>query len=47
MRDNPDKLILDQHGSIMPATAQTIYWDILSAFLAQPNVDSTIQDVAT
>lgn len=39
---NPDKLILDQHGSILPGTAQPIYWDILSAFLAQPDVDATI-----
>ncbi|RPJ40701.1 MAG: extracellular solute-binding protein [Chloroflexi bacterium] len=45
--ENPDMLILDQHGSIMPAAAQTAYWDILSAFLAQPNVDSTIQNVAS
>jgi hypothetical protein len=43
---NPGKLILDQHGSILPATAQPIYWDILSAFLAQPDVDKAISDVA-
>ncbi len=43
---NPGKLILDQHGSILPATAQPIYWDILSAFLAQPDVDKAIQEVA-
>ncbi len=43
---NPGKLILDQHGSILPATAQPAYWDILSAFLAQPDVDGTIQAVA-
>jgi glucose/mannose transport system substrate-binding protein len=42
---NPDKLILDQHGSILPATAQPIYWDILSAFLVQPDVDATITAV--
>jgi ABC-type glycerol-3-phosphate transport system substrate-binding protein len=42
---NPDKLILDQHGSILPGTAQPIYWDILSAFLAQPDVDATIAAV--
>jgi glucose/mannose transport system substrate-binding protein len=46
VRDNPGKLILDQHGSILPAKAQPVYWDILSAFLAQPNVDKTISDVA-
>jgi glucose/mannose transport system substrate-binding protein len=44
---NPGKLILDQHGSILPATAQPVYWDILSAFLAQPNVDKAINDVAS
>jgi glucose/mannose transport system substrate-binding protein len=42
---NPGMLILDQHGSILPATAQPIYWDILSAFLAQPDVDQTIEAV--
>jgi len=46
VRDNPDKLILDQHGSILPAAAQPVYWDILSAFLAQPDVDQTIEQVA-
>lgn len=44
--ENPEMLILDQHGSILPATAQPIYWDILSAFLAQPDVDKTVQAVA-
>lgn len=43
---NPDKLILDQHGSILPAAAQPAYWDILSTFLAQPDVDQTIEQVA-
>ncbi len=46
VRDNPEALILDQHGSILPATAQPIYWDILSAYLVQPDVDSTVQAVA-
>lgn len=46
VRDNPDKLILDQHGSILPAAAQPAYWDILSAFLAQPDVDGTVTAVA-
>ena len=45
VRDNPGKLILDQHGSILPATAQPVYWDILSSFLVQPNVDKAIKDV--
>jgi len=43
---NPSKLILDQHGSILPAAAQAEYWDILSGFLAQPNIDATIKAVA-
>ena len=46
VRDNPGKLILDQHGSILPATAQSAYWDILSAFLVQPDVDKTITAVS-
>jgi len=44
---NPGKLILDQHGSILPATAQPVYWDILSTFLVQPDVDKTMKDVQT
>jgi glucose/mannose transport system substrate-binding protein len=43
---NPGKLILDQHGSILPATAQPVYWDILSAFLVQPDVDKAVKDVS-
>lgn len=43
---NPGMLILDQHGSILPATAQPIYWDIMATFLAQPDVDATITAVA-
>jgi len=43
---NPGKLILDQHGSILPATAQPVYWDILASFIAQPNVQQTIDAVA-
>jgi glucose/mannose transport system substrate-binding protein len=46
VRDNPGMLILDQHGSILPATAQPIYWDIMSTFLAQPDVDATVNAVA-
>lgn len=47
VRDNPGKLILDQHGSILPAAAQPVYWDIMATFLAQPNVDKTVQAVAS
>jgi glucose/mannose transport system substrate-binding protein len=46
VRDNPGKLILDQHGSILPAAAQPAYWDILSAFLAQPDVDKAVKSVS-
>jgi glucose/mannose transport system substrate-binding protein len=45
--ENPDMLILDQHGSILPAAAQQEYWNHLSAFLVQPDVDATIQAVDT
>jgi glucose/mannose transport system substrate-binding protein len=43
---NPGKLILDQHGSILPAAAQPVYWDIIASFLAQPDVDGTVKAVA-
>ena len=46
VRDNPDRLILDQHGSILPAAAQPAYWDIISAFLIDSNVDSAVQATA-
>ncbi len=45
VRDNPDALILDQHGSILPGTAQPVYWDILSAFLIDPDVQATVDAV--
>jgi len=47
VRDNPEALILDQHGSILPGSAQPIYWDILSAFLVDGDVDAAIQAVAS
>jgi len=45
---NPDKLILDQHGSILPNPAQVLYRTIISSFLAEskPNVDNAIQQTA-
>jgi glucose/mannose transport system substrate-binding protein len=44
---NPGMLILDQHGSILPATAQPIYWDILASYLAgAADIDTTIDAVA-
>jgi len=43
---SPGMLILDQHGSILPATAQPIYWDILASFLAgTATVDETLTAV--
>jgi glucose/mannose transport system substrate-binding protein len=44
---NPDKLILDQHGSILPNTAQVQYRVIISTFFAadKPDVAGTIQEV--
>jgi glucose/mannose transport system substrate-binding protein len=44
---NPEALILDQHGSILPATAQPIYWDILSTYLVNPDVDATVEAVVS
>jgi glucose/mannose transport system substrate-binding protein len=45
---NPDKLILDQHGSILPNPAQVAYRVIISSFLAsdKPDVIATIKAVA-
>jgi glucose/mannose transport system substrate-binding protein len=49
VRDNPDKLILDQHGSIAPASFSNEYWITIAGFMAadQPDVDATIDQVAT
>ena len=45
---NPDKLILDQHGTILPNAAQVQYRVIISTFFAsdKPDVDATIAEVA-
>ena len=45
---NPDKLILDQHGTILPNAAQVEYRNIISSFFAdsKPDVQGTIQAVA-
>jgi hypothetical protein len=45
---NPDKLILDQHGTILPNPAQVAYRVIISTFFAsaKPDVDATIKAVA-
>jgi glucose/mannose transport system substrate-binding protein len=46
VRDNPDKLILDQHGSIAPFSFTQAYWDVVAAFVAEPDVDKTVTSVA-
>jgi ABC-type glycerol-3-phosphate transport system substrate-binding protein len=45
---NPDKLILDQHGTILPNPAQVQYRVIISTFFAAaaPDVDGTIKATA-
>ncbi len=45
---NPDKLILDQHGSILPNPAQVQYRVIISTFFAaaKPDVAGTIKQTA-
>jgi glucose/mannose transport system substrate-binding protein len=42
--DHPDKLILDQHGTILPNAAQEQYRIIISSFLASgdPDIEETI-----
>lgn len=47
VRDNPGKLILDQHGSIAPSSFTSEYWNAISSFLVQPDVDATIQQVGS
>jgi hypothetical protein len=49
LSENPDKLILDQHGSILPNPAQVQYRVLISTFFADdsPDVEGTIQEVAT
>ena len=45
---NPDKLIMDQHGTILPNPAQVQYRVIISSFFAsdKPDVAGTIQQTA-
>jgi glucose/mannose transport system substrate-binding protein len=47
LRNNPGKLILDQHGSIAPYSFTQAYWDAIAAFFAEPKVDGTISTVAS
>ena len=46
VRTNPEKLILDQHGSIAPMSFTQAYWDAIAAFMASPDIKSTISTVA-
>jgi glucose/mannose transport system substrate-binding protein len=46
VRDNPGKLILDQHGSIAPFSFTQAYWDAVAAFIAEPDVKGTVSSVA-
>jgi hypothetical protein len=49
IRDNPTKLILDQHGSIAPASFSNEYWITIAGFMAEdvPDIDNTISAVDT
>jgi glucose/mannose transport system substrate-binding protein len=49
LRDNPGQLILDQHGSIAPASFSNEYWIVIAAFMAEdaPDIDATLDQVAT
>jgi len=46
VRNNPDKLILDQHGSIAPFEFTQAYWDVIAAFVDDPTIDTTMASVA-
>ena len=46
VRKHPDKLILDQHGSIAPFSFTQAYWDVIAGFLSNPNIEKTISSVA-
>jgi glucose/mannose transport system substrate-binding protein len=49
LRETPGNLILDQHGSIAPASFSNEYWIVIAGFMAadEPDVDATIDQVAT
>jgi glucose/mannose transport system substrate-binding protein len=44
IQDNPGRLILDQHGGILPASAQPVYWDIVSDFMIKLSPNESMQD---
>jgi glucose/mannose transport system substrate-binding protein len=49
IRNNPSKLILDQHGSIAPQSFSSEYWNAITDFMAadNPSIDKTIAQVDT
>jgi len=49
IRDNPTKLILDQHGSIAPASFSSEYWAAIAGFMGEdrPNIDKTLAQIGT
>jgi ABC-type glycerol-3-phosphate transport system substrate-binding protein len=44
--ENPEKLILDQHGSIAPLNFTQTYWEVIAAFIDNPDVEGTVREVA-
>jgi ABC-type glycerol-3-phosphate transport system substrate-binding protein len=49
IRDNPTKLILDQHGSIAPASFSSEYWTAIAGFMGadKPDITKTLAQVQT
>ena len=49
IRNNPTKLILDQHGSIAPSSFSSEYWNAIAGFMGEdkPNIDKYIAQVDT
>jgi glucose/mannose transport system substrate-binding protein len=49
IRDNPTKLVLDQHGSIAPASFSNEYWTAIAGFMGEdkPDIDKTLSQVDT
>jgi len=47
VRDNPGNLILDQHGSIAPASFSNEYWIVIAALMADenPDIDDYLQQI--
>lgn len=46
IREHPEKLILDQHGSIAPFSFTQAYWDVIAAFFSNPDIEKTVEQVA-